>query len=171
MAILENGNFYFFLREPGPFGLGHMGWGLQFSADRWLFGSLENQGGSASVGENGDNDYWWAYGDSEAHMLSEMRTLTTAERLTNRAEHASYTYYKKIPVTNAKPNDAERTSRGQSGYGLTFNNCLDNSVRIGDAYGVPVWSWSRHLPSLANVNMSPKGFFFNTLYQYTHITL
>lgn len=171
MATLDQGYFYFFLRVPGPFQMGHMGWGLQFSANRWFFGSLENINGQMSVGENGDNDYWWAYGDSEAHMLTEMRTLDAAERLTNRPNIDAYSYYKKIPVTNAKPNDAEDAARGQSGYGLTFNNCLDNAVRVGDAYGVPVWSWTRHIPSILNVNMSPRGFFFNTLHQYNHVGL
>lgn len=171
MATLENGNFYFFLRLPGPLQLGHMGWGLQFSANRWFFGSLENQGGSASVGRNGDNDYWWAWGDSEQHMISEMRTLTSAARLTERERIDSYTYYKKIPVATAKPNDAELAAMGQSGYGLTFNNCLDNAAKVGDSYGVPVWSWTRHIPSIFNVNMSPRGFFFNTLRNYNHVSL
>jgi hypothetical protein len=168
MATLENGNFYFFLREPGPFGLGHMGWGFQFSSSRWLFGSVENQGGSFHVGGNGDNDYWWAWGDSEAQMLQEMKHMDTAERLTNREHHAAYTWYKKIPVRAAKPNDAEDAALGQSGYFAAFNNCLDNAVHVADAYGVRAWSWARHLPSLINVNIAPKGFFFSTLHEFTH---
>lgn len=168
MATLANGNYYFFLRLPGPLQMGHMGWGLQFSSDRWLFGSLENQGGSASVGANGDNDYWWAWGNSEAHMLSEMRTMESAKRLCDREEMDGYTYYKKISVRNADPNAAETAALGQSGYGLTFNNCLDNAARVGDAYGAGVWSWARHIPSILNVNMSPRGFFFTTLYNYNH---
>ncbi|MEM9456188.1 MAG: hypothetical protein AAGF11_18550 [Myxococcota bacterium] len=168
MATLANGHSYFFLRLTGPFGLGHIGWGLQFARHHWLFGSLENQDGKMSVGRNGDNDYWWSWSHSEAEMFWHMRTMLRAEQLCDRAHIAPYTYYKKIRVRRAQPNKAEDVAYAQSGYGLTFNNCLDNTARIGDAYGVRVWSWSRHIPSLLNVNMSPKGFFFHTLHRYHH---
>ncbi len=171
MAILESGNFYYFLRVPGPFGLGHMGWGLQFSPDRWLFGSLENTGGSITVGPNGQNDYWWAWAGSEEHMFSEMRTMTAAARLTGLERLDSYTYYKRLAVRNSEPNSAERVALGQSGYRVTFNNCLDNAARVGDAYGVRVWSWSRHIPAAVNINISPRAYFFSTLHRYQHVAL
>jgi hypothetical protein len=171
MTELANGNYYYFLREPGPFGVGHMGWGLQYAEDRWLVGSLENVGGSAAVDASGDTDYWMTFVDSEAQMLHEMRTMETAARLCDRESMLGYTYYKKIPVTNAKPEDALTAAEGQSGYGVVGNNCLDNAVRIGDAYGVPVWSWMRHVVVIGGVSLIPKRYFYDTLWWYTHQAL
>ena len=176
MTELANGNYYYFLREPGPMGLGHMGWGLQYAEDRWLVGALENAGGSALVGPGGDNDYWMAFVDSEAQMLYEMRTMETAARLCGYETMSGYTFYKKIPVTNAKPDDAQRVAeaQAQAGYFAVGNNCLDNAAVVGDAYGVPVWSWSRHIGLAGGLltgalNFSPKRYFFDTLWQYNHL--
>jgi hypothetical protein len=171
MTELTNGNYYYFLREPGPFGLGHMGWGLSAGNSRWLYGALENVGGQPAV-LTGDNDNWFAWADSEAEMLHEMRTMETASRLCDRPAMDGYTFYKRILVNHPTPEAAEEVARGQWGYGALINNCLDIAARIGDAYGVPVWSWSRHLGGLATIqNMAPKGYFYHTLWQYNAYTL
>lgn len=176
MTELASGNYYYFLREPGPFGLGHMGWGLQYAESRWLVGSLENVGGSPTVDAGGDNDYWMTFVDSEAQMLHEMRTMETAARLCDRESMTGYTFYKKIPVTNARPDEALRVAEAQTGYGAIGNNCLDNAALVGDAYGVPVWSWSRHIGVAGGLvtgalNVAPKRYFFDTLWQYNHVAL
>src|SRR5262249_1158654 len=118
---------------------------------------------------NGDrNDYWFSQADSEAQMLYEMRTMDAARRILGLEQMDGYTFYKRIPVTDAKPDDAWNLAGGQQGYGVLLHNCLDNGARIGDAYGVPVWSWTRHglLSSVSNV--TPVGYFFQTLWQYGH---
>lgn len=191
-ATLPNGSFYYFLRLPGPAGLGHMGWGFETAVElrtcapqagpslvdqpvmsaaptytpQWYFGSLENTGGSGLVmpdAESNENDYWTSVADSEAQMLYEMRTMETATLLLGKGM-TGYSSYKKIPVSNADPVAAEALAAQWAGYLVTFNNCLDNAAKIGDAYRVPVWSWSRHVSQ----NLAPRRYFFDTLWQYNH---
>jgi hypothetical protein len=159
-AGLQNGSFYYFLRLPGPANLGHMGWGFQLSEDRWCFGALENTG-SQPVVRNGDNDYWLTTADSEAEMFCEMRTAITASRLCGK-EISPYTCYKQILVERPDPSEAEAVARSHTGYDMIGNNCLDNAVRISDAYGVRVWSWLRH-----TLDAAPADYFDDVLWQYT----
>jgi hypothetical protein len=124
-----------------------MGWGLRFSNTRYLFGSIENQGGSMFVSRKKDNDYWYAWTDSEAHMLSVMRSPTaTAAPLIGRDDVGGYTFYKRQTVFDADSNAAEREAMDPrwNGYAVAVGNCLDNAVMIANRYGIDNGDWIRH---------------------------
>lgn len=186
---LPNGHFYYFLRLPGPFGLGHMGWGFETAVElrtcspepasivpshpvmsagptytrQFYFGSMENTGGDPVVLGNG-NDYWTSVVDMEAHMLEEMRTMNLAASYLGKCV-PGYTYYKKIPVPNADPIAAEAIAHSWSGYVVVVNNCLDNAAKVGEKYGVTVWSGARLIVA------SPKAYFNRVLHEYPAIPL
>lgn len=146
MSTLPNGHFYYFLRRPGPAGAGHMGWAFETAAELrtnpppaacparptriWLGGSVEN---TALL--DGRNDYWRMIFGSEAQLIAEMRNPVNAAALLGLQSLDAYTAYKKIPVSVAKAVEAERVSEQHQGYGLFGNNCMDNSVKVADAYG------------------------------------
>ena len=171
MSNLRTGSFYFFLRLPGPVGAGHLGWGFQSAPDEFIFGSLENAtannwSGGAVVGRNGDNDYWWATSKGEAKMLNSMKNMSIARRSTDQQELAPYTHYKRIEVPNPNVTAAFQMGKEWAGYSVFAYNCLDNSARVADKYGVVTGSRIRHVPLPGNSSMTPRGFYTNGILFY-----
>lgn len=188
------GNFYYFLRVPGPsvagVDLGHIGWGFETALEyrsctpsnlpaiptggavmtgpmhtsQWMFGSMENGGGWPVVAPGFDIDYWTKIVDTEAQMLAEMSSMLEASRIVDR-NLQPYTYYKKVPVQTAHALAAEHKATNWWGYGVIGNNCLDNTAKVAEAYGTPVRNGARLW------QISPINFFEHTLGDYPSIPL
>lgn len=167
----EFGYFYWFLRLPGPMGMGHMGWGLQLAKDYFLHGSLENTGGDAHVPQSGDSDYWMLRSASEAEMIHTMcNPHPHVTREIDRDDLSPYTHYKKQFVDNPDPKAAfmEATDVRWNGYVVVGANCLDNSIMVANAYGARNRDWARHV----DVRIaSPKVYWDNYLERLTAFPL
>lgn len=140
---------FVFARPSGPaFGgieFGHVGWGFQIDAARYLVGSVENPAGTP-VSPPGKTGFW-----------SDITTNPFARFAAGPlGEGSAYDAYKEIPLEQPQVAAAEARVREVStqGYAVTGANCMDAVHSILRAYGV----WN--LPNPANKeNYLPNAWF------------
>jgi hypothetical protein len=123
----------------------HVGFGFEVSKGVFLFGSLENGGGSPLVSPDDDNGFWMATG-----TLSQM--FATFREPCESCFHGAigtsgYAEYRTYSVPN--PFICEATYFAESlysvGYAVATNNCLDAVYNVLSKYGVGFTSG--HSPS------------------------
>jgi hypothetical protein len=109
-----------FVRRSGALGLGHVGWGYQYSDGSYDEGAVENQSGMA-VDPPGQNGFWNL---QVTDPLADMRKL-------------NYDAYKTIPVSVALPNLADDTVAWLSHqwYVALGSNCVDFVYDALRSYG------------------------------------
>jgi hypothetical protein len=109
-----------FVRRSGAFGLGHVGWGFQYSDGSYDECAVENQSGMA-VDPPGQNGFWNC---QVVDPLADMRRL-------------NYDGYKTIPVNPAFPNAADDTVAWLSHqwYLALGSNCVDFVYDALRSYG------------------------------------
>jgi hypothetical protein len=147
---------YIFLREPGPFGLGHVGVGYEFRTyysdgtyrATYVYGGVENPGGIYSVPAGSYNGGWFAEGSYDG-MMRAMRAY-------------GYTQYKFTASFFSTTTGREATAYGKAsnfggrGYLVAGNNCMNATYDVLYALGTP------NLRAPSNVpDWSPRWWFWN----------
>ena len=161
---------YIFIKPEQAVKQGHISWGFMMDDGSYCFGSTENPlkpmpnfaEGVASVwqalniGPGADNGFWCGFADTEADMLTAMRTAAN-----DRTSSAAYPYgnrcsgywHFKKTFTPSRYAGAARAAAEHdrvSGFiGLTWN-CLDQAYAVLEAYGVDksiIMPWKQTHPS------------------------
>jgi hypothetical protein len=155
-AVTYQAKAYIFLRTPGPFGFGHVGWGYEvrtytngrLTNTTYYYGAVENPGGQAYVPPGGNNGGWWA-------------TASTGQTMYNAMKNRGYQSYKFVAnfysVTSTNINNAYNyaINMPNRGYNVTGNNCMNASYDVLTAIRAPNVAW----PS---TNWTPTGWYNNT---------
>jgi hypothetical protein len=120
--------------------VGHIGWGfLVAGSDQWIYGSTENPNGDYQIYAPAFNGAWSAQGD-RARMIDDFVTQRhfPATTRTPRPQHP-YTTYKCVKTNTSSVGAAKTAASGNvtAGYTGVGNNCLDATIRVLNAYGVP----------------------------------
>lgn len=131
---MTKGEAYIFLRNDGaplPGGpAGHVGWGVKLADDKYFCGSTENSTGNPYVPPQGDNQGW-------------AENVSPREAMLAMFSERDYDSYKVATVRDPKPMPAVEIGLKAIGMGYAglFNNCLDHSHAVLQAYGVQGLPW------------------------------
>ncbi|WP_155128674.1 hypothetical protein [[Actinomadura] parvosata] len=120
--------------------VGHIGWGfLVAGSDQWIYGSTENPNGDYQIYAPGFNGAWSAQGNY-ASMLNDFVTQRHFPATAKQPGPAHpYTSYKCVKTDGSSVGAAKTAASGNltAGYTGIGNNCLDATIRVLNAYGVP----------------------------------
>ncbi len=120
--------------------VGHIGWGFAVAgSDQWIYGSTENPNGDYQIYAPAFNGAWKAQGDF-ARMLNDFTTQPHFPATAKQPVPAHrYTTYKCVKTAGSAVGAAATAANGNATAGYTGigNNCLDASIRVLNAYGVP----------------------------------
>jgi hypothetical protein len=140
---LGTGRACIFNASSGAFGFGHVGWAYRVDQqDLWVFGSVENPGGSASVPPGQYNGAWSATGAWHEVLASffgsQAPSNSSPDSPLVTVPHAANYYdgYTCEDVANSNvgaANAVVATLPGE-GYGVFGNNCEDAANAVLSAY-------------------------------------
>lgn len=163
--VTSTGAAYVFMR-PGfcirgvanPFSPTHVGFGFEVSPGVFLFGSVENSGGSPVVLPGFDNGFWMTTGTVDQMMA----TFRDPSYSCFHGMSQGYTAYKMTVVQN--PSVCAAVSFAETlytvGYGILTDNCLDAVFSVLGVYGV---KFTPDLNPSINVDVICPGDWFNAL--------
>ena len=164
--MTHQGVAYIFIKPQQALYQGHIGWGFMMDDGRYCYGSTENPLKSGPVAQaiweavninpGQDNGFWMGYADTEADMLSAMKTASNYKTATAQYPYgnrcSAYWHYKStiVATRNASYGLNQALWCKKSGFkGITWN-CLDQTYFVLEGYGVDknaVMPWKQTHPS------------------------
>jgi hypothetical protein len=141
--------------KPIDVTLGHVAWAFEEQKDIFICGSLENIAGLPIRSGDNHGAYWTkrTFGGVSG-MLREMKTCSEANaKLKPSPALPGYNAWKQFYVDLSTPELAKAEARKWGDlYLVAGANCLDNTIKVLEAFGVKNLPW-------AITNWTPKGWF------------
>ncbi len=163
--LLSYGSAYLFSRWFTPVGMGHTAWAVRIldntnGQPRWMIGGFDG-GIDAVVNKGGNNGWFMAViegADAESKVLQYFSRIDVPGQDPSTMDFQKYSHYKIFGSTGAANPAAAMTVAYRSkdwGYGVFGNNCVDQTYKVLNAYGVPVkrpgqlriWPWEKPDPN------------------------